>query len=92
MSDTKHTPGPWHIYKGHGLYVDSSTAGSICKLAEKRISEQDEANARLIAASPELLEALESILDSATDGRPLPEWLCERLVPASAAIRKAKGQ
>lgn len=53
--------------------------------------DEDEANARLIAAGPDLLEALESIMDSATDGRPNPEWLNERLVPAAAAIRKARG-
>lgn len=51
-----------------------------------------EANARLIAAAPELLEALEAIIDSARDGRDIPEWLDERLVSAEAAIRKARGE
>lgn len=51
----------------------------------------DEANAWLIAAAPEMLEALEAIVDSARDGRDIPEWLDERLVIIEAAIRKARG-
>lgn len=89
MSETKHTPGPWHVYKGHGLYVDSSSAGSVCKVAEKRASEQQVANAHLIAAAPDMLEALIIALP----------WLSENEVPslvakkiAEAAIRKAKGE
>jgi hypothetical protein len=46
--------------------------------------------ARLIVVAPEMLEVLEAIVDSATDGRPNPEWLNERLVLASAVVQKAK--
>ena len=51
-----------------------------------RISpEEDEANAHLIAAAPEMLEALEACLAHAACGDPL-DWDTVR-----AAIRKARG-
>ena len=45
------------------------------------------ANARLIAAAPELLEALQSVLDNCLDS----EGLCAAHAKARAAIAKAKG-
>lgn len=57
---SKHTPGPWEVRQGkevgNTVYV-SSDKGQICTGVngfESRIP-----NARLIAAAPELLEALE---------------------------------
>jgi hypothetical protein len=92
--EAKHTPGPWHVYKGVGLYVDSSTAGSVCKVAEKR-SAQKEANAHLIAAAPELLAiaiGIESdcVLDQfGWANLHLSKGNVEQI---RAAIRKAKGE
>jgi hypothetical protein len=64
----KHTPGPWHISQS-GTYVRKSN-GSIgdgpkdFNVAEVNFPEDPEgrANARLIAAAPELLYALQSVL------------------------------
>lgn len=67
---SKHTPGPW-------VTDNSVLRGSINRLDEPRRHialtsdwenekgdrEQNEANARLIAAAPELLEALESAIE-----------------------------
>ena len=56
--ETKHTPGPWenspscHVYAGEGELI--ADAGDSLTLG---VSEM-EANARLIAAAPELLDAL----------------------------------
>ena len=62
----KHTPRPWirdyefptdkyrHIMNGNG-----NGAVYIAKLPLSRCREEQEANARLIAAAPDLLEALE---------------------------------
>lgn len=47
---------------------------------------------RLVEENRELLEALETIIDSARDGRSIPEWLDERLVEAEAAIRKVRNE
>ena len=67
MTD-KHTPGPWKVITG-AVYTAQSTgkvvpiasmdreAGNGTSLVER------EANARLIAAAPELLKALEEIAD-----------------------------
>lgn len=54
---TKHTPGPW---RHHGELINSDSR-EIAVIPEFS-SKQDSANARLIAAAPELLEALEYIL------------------------------
>jgi hypothetical protein len=57
----KHTPGPWNRIKGdRNVY---SAAGTVCKtpaiLGGGYAATNWEANARLIAAAPNLLEALE---------------------------------
>ena len=54
MSDTKekHTPGPWHTYLSHkdiNRHIACKDGNSIAK-------EVHHANARLIAAAPEMLE------------------------------------
>lgn len=65
MSNTKHTPGPWA--------VDTTASGKRYVLAPrnaciaKMLSDtaEDEANAHLIAASPDLLSALQNVLTDA---------------------------
>ena len=63
--ETKHTPGPWTYSKGQGLYeqryvIDSEPgrALAVCAGFEPR----NEANARLIAAAPELLALMQDVL------------------------------
>ncbi|MGP5757726.1 hypothetical protein [Pseudomonas aeruginosa] len=65
---SKHTPGPWHvggpnkctIYDKHGQRLANSFEGV---MATQRTDSECEANARLIAAAPELLEALKGMLE-----------------------------
>ena len=87
---TEYTPGPWRIGTPppngeqtigtlNGLMVAVATTG-----AEM---EETKANARLIAAAPELLEALQSVLDNCLDS----EGLCAAHAKARAAIAKATG-
>lgn len=69
MSEEKHTPGPWHLTKDHsvpeaGLFLSRRVAdahGHIiahpCGTHEAPGDLPFEANAHLIAAAPELLEA-----------------------------------
>jgi len=69
MNETKHTPGPWtatpsYINLGEWeIYgnEDGDNAQHIGSI-EAEGTEQAEANARLIAAAPDLLEACESML------------------------------
>lgn len=57
--ETKHTPGPWAKFGS----VIRSLAGSDRKVADVRIIDAEgQANAKLIAAAPDLLEALEDLL------------------------------
>jgi len=66
MDDVKHTPGPWGVGSRHtsgGVYTESgdliaNTHGAQRNFKrDEQIAEQD-ANARLIAAAPDLLAAL----------------------------------
>lgn len=54
---TQYTQGPWQVqtYDSHTFIMAGNPRFNICKLQNTEI----EANARLIAAAPELLEALE---------------------------------
>lgn len=65
MSTTKHTPGPWAVdYSGPARIAIVDTSGSEVALCSKQNDDgdTDEANARLIAASPELFEACKVLL------------------------------
>ena len=72
----KHTPGPWNVvledqrdYIGH--YIDDGNktiAETVCAEAGT-VSEEEAANARLIAAAPELLAALEDVELRCTQAR-----------------------
>jgi len=100
--ETKHTSGPW--YAGATLSSDfhfirsiNSDSGQVAKVRVGPVIEQDEslANARLIAAAPDLLAALEQV-EAAFDspGVVLPDWepLFDALGSVRGAIRKVKGE
>lgn len=61
MGESKHTPGPW-VVNGppENQIVWSDAENRICFLAHSagRDEDRDYANGRLIAAAPELLDAL----------------------------------
>ena len=90
MSAPQHTPGPWmpHHDKGR-LYVETHRDDVICMVARGLGTPEDQANARLIASAPDLLEALRNLADlyDTDEGcRSLPEYIAAR-----AAIAKATG-
>jgi hypothetical protein len=94
----KHTPGPWHVtgsrVDAYSYYLASSTTGLHIN--------QREANARLIAAAPELLASLRDVLaqldsellirnyDSGWSLKQIP--LVMALKAAQEVIQKAEGQ
>lgn len=100
---TKHTPGPWTVeHDGPSLAFVTAKAetitgakwGIVCSVTSD--FEHGEANARLIAAAPELLEALEwardhlNNLEHSEGGlNPGEEHVREKVL---AAIAKAKGE
>ena len=91
---TKHTPGPWAVLTGEfALYV--TPAGGSRAIAQiPPVSQDAEANARLIAAAPELLEALQLLLDIELGGE-IGGSFRERLYAAfrksEKAVAKATG-
>ncbi len=66
-SDERHTRGPWAVVwdeeDGWNHHIYSSPTDRVCFMAHGGYEKQGEfdANARLIAAAPDLLEALEEI-------------------------------
>lgn len=92
MTQAKHTPGQWFINRESTDCPDGKL--SIEVYGDYFIAQVDEgvcqeANARLIAAAPELLEALQEIV-AAADGSGWSQ-LDAKLAKARAAIKKATG-
>ena len=94
----KHTPGPWHfraaIQEGQFVVRDRGSSGGFADIArvkgDKRSTlAQAEANARLIAAAPDLLDALETYpaLGVVMTDEEMWAWVEK----ARAAIDKARG-
>lgn len=97
MSEVKHTPGPWIWGDEHrGLY-GCGPNNEVLNYARYEgmwvgFGEVGTANARLIAAAPEMLEALELVLEMGwtTPRKPgVPDLLRDVI---EAAISKAKGE
>lgn len=107
----KHTPGPWTVFESKGGPVieapgsEPSSRVMVCRIHETAIrkdqEDRAEHDARLIAAAPELLEALKQALkhaeklfaasdsmDGLIDSRVNLEYDIEQ---AQSAIAKAKG-
>ena len=101
----KHTPGPWSAPSA-GIYagpmVDGYATGPLIasvgtrevlkqmrKFKRNTLQEVD-ANARLIAAAPDLLAALEAVLPYAIDIFTIREGEINIYAQARAAIAKAK--
>lgn len=89
---SKHTPGPWVSIR----YLDSRFYELGSNEFHARLAfthgagDTDEANMRLIAAAPDLLEALENLADYIDERAGDNE--CRPLENARAAIAKAKGE
>lgn len=86
-STTNHTPGPWRVHAVAGL-IQEANGHSIAAYTGTSQDEAD-ANARLIAAAPELLAALEHLL--ALNSGCAPEEEERGWDQARAAIAKATG-
>ena len=89
---TKHTPGPWAIRDDNEDGAVSIVGSSQIVLARVRTAtvEPGDANARLIAAAPELLDALQSMVSQFPEAelRADPD-LHASVKRARAAIAKA---
>lgn len=66
MNNSKHAPGPWSIDTEYNTIIDVDES-DVVQLYPEDVSDEAAANARLIAAAPELLEALKSLNERLTD-------------------------
>ena len=101
MSAPTHTPGPWKS-TDNGIFANELNAHGnfyICRLpfVNEETSEKERANLALISAAPDLLDALEALMQRAVkdaeryapDGNE-PIWAF--ISDASDAIAKGKGR
>lgn len=87
---TGHTPGPWKsVQINSKLQVWDNDENVICQIHNIAPSE-NEANARLIASAPELLEALKTI-QSVLNGWNTEGKYINLIEHAKSAIQKAEG-
>lgn len=97
-TNAKHTAGPWEAHtfmvKGGEKMRDTICHVGVSTSLGPSRSNESVANARLIAAAPDLLKALEALrlqaLQSSVNDRS-NEWGMEALGLANAAIAKAHG-
>lgn len=102
MTKAKNTPGPWIVKQtssGNPFVYEGATGKTVAGVALVKKDcdrEESEANARLIAAAPELLAALERTADvleyyNENKGPTRDSALCDLFAIARAAIAKARG-
>jgi hypothetical protein len=103
MTTQAHTSGPWDIVQDAPLNprarfnIGSRGTGGpttyVCTIKTEKhlaLDGNEEANAHLIAAAPDLLAALRLLLEASDGLNGESEWLDERLNAARAAIAKAE--
>lgn len=97
MNNNAHTPGPWSYWSGYNPYDKieaqvTAEGGDIVIASYNHLIEQGEANAQIMAAAPDLLEATELVSAA------LAKFICpsdiefSALVKMRAAIAKARGE
>lgn len=95
MTEIKHTPGPFFTTCPHGgtIYVEARLRGStiqeVAAVGPTETPEQQQANAKLFAASPDLLTALEMCIEWMGDRRDVSPESIDAWVKGRYAIAKA---
>lgn len=101
MKQFKGTPGAWRVSEKHGEYIDirhnNDEPGAISLNLAKVVARQSwvkeaEANAKLIAAAPELLDALQKALPHVRNQATVDTAAFYMLEKMHGAIAKALGE
>ena len=101
MSEMKPTPGPWVMTEGKCIYINAKVDGKRRFILQRSTgkgyginveAEQVRADCRLIAAAPELLEALKACAAVCAGETMNKRGLISALEQARAAIAKATGE
>lgn len=86
MSEFKHTPGPWFV-GNQGRFLVCTLTPVVQIYADQMVRTDAVHDARIIAAAPELLEALQEVFSDADKAKSL-QWINK----AAYAIAKATGE
>ena len=94
---SKHAPGPWAVVdlgydSGRQVYVADNTGTTVCDCDWSHTDDECEANARLIAAAPEMYEALKEAEAELYQVPPADNEQLRTLEIVRAAIAKAEGK
>ena len=81
--NTSHTPGPWTIYQGEKFHINGPHTSRVADVIPGKGARED---AYLIAAAPELLEALQTLVQMTGNAGQLERFLD---TTARAVIAKA---
>lgn len=98
MTKAQHTQGPWNVSKpncGLGIFDVNGKSVAAISSNQSRSWEEKEANARLIASAPELLEALKAsraVLKSVIGTIDEMRIIKEQIDLIDKAIAKAEGR
>lgn len=98
MDEMKHTPGPWTA-SGNGVHVYKNKVG-LCvavsydphDMTSRSNPPVAQANARLIAAAPEMLEILQAVQEAAAATANYIGQDGQLIKKVMAVIAKAKGE
>ncbi len=89
---SKHTPGPWKwIPSDRGSMLVKGDESAVILLTQKRVENRngnDTPDARLVAAAPEMLEALRSVLHFLNDYNLGDDYAAD----IAKVIKKAEGE
>lgn len=97
MSAPKHTPGPWHVNMIGGREPQIWAGRNLCVAkVNMGLPAHHDANARLAAAAPEMLEALKAarmiVEDSVGHDLYVAGHIDSLLAKIDAALAKAEGR
>ena len=90
---THHTPGPWAVTEGYlwrGIRAPSRVIANV-RIVGGVVENEVDANARLIAAAPDMLTALESIMAESSRDDDDHDVIAAIQGICRALIAKAKG-
>lgn len=91
MSETKHTPGPWKYEEATKTIRSGRENYWLCTMDSWDGAVNHEANAKLIAAAPELLEAAKDLITALETQMPRFKNY-QQNQKLHTAIRKAEGR
>ena len=101
MSDAKWTPGPWKAHFAEAYVVTGPDRGRVAMMMNlkgphgmggRRSGDEAAANARLIAAAPDLYKALQDCLDVLEHGLCSPAEARPEIRQAIEALAYARGK